>query len=149
MPRTIAKREAIARMNRAYGGNRIRSRSIHFANINANKEVGWFDIPPHKINASAGETLDLVVYDHRDDRLHHLRIPTEYIRSSLKDLVIRDDKQAISLELSADRTDLFRDVRPKGGGVQFRQFLLEGDAMAWPTAPIQPSRGTLAARETK
>jgi hypothetical protein len=66
----------------------------------------------------------------------------------LKALVIRDDKQAISLELLAGRADLFRDARPKGG-VPFGQFLMEGVASERPTAPIQPSGETRVSRETR
>ena len=119
----LQKTEAIARMNKAYGTDVLTSRTAHFANINKSKDVWWFDIPLRKISSPVtADALDLLVYDYRDDQLYHLRVPTEFIRKNLRELVVRSDKEVISLELSADKAELFRDLRSKGGKIMFAQF---------------------------
>lgn len=120
----MEKREAIRRTNQRYKVAELNNRNAHFANINARKDVWWFDIPLKKVNPGAERILHLLLYDHRSKELHHLRVPTGYIRENLSKLVTRNEKETISLELSTDRSNLFQDVRPTAGGVHFGQFLV-------------------------
>ena len=62
------------------------------------------------------------MYDHRTDEIHYLQVPMQYLRENLSRLVVREDKDFVSLELSAERSRMFKDLRPKSGGVQFVQF---------------------------
>jgi hypothetical protein len=101
----------------------LRLQSTHFANVNARKDVWWFDIPVSKIESSAYEHIHLLLYDRHSDRLHHLQVPVKYFRQNLARLVVRQDRGTISLELSSNNSKLFRDVRPTGDSVEFRQFL--------------------------
>ena len=120
----MEKREAMRRKNQLYRVADLNNGNTHFSNINAAKDVWWFDIPLKKVNAGAERILHLLLYDHRSKELHHLRVPTTYIRENLSRLVIRGEKETISLELSTDRSNLFQDVRPTAGGVRFGQFLV-------------------------
>src|SRR5215216_952525 len=87
------KREAIRRKNQIYKVAELNNRNTHFSNINASKDVWWFDIPLKKVNPGADRMLHLLLYDHRSREIHHLRVPTTYIRDNLSQLVIRDEKE--------------------------------------------------------
>ena len=117
----MKRSEAIALINSRYGSARLNRRDTHFANINARKPVWWLEIPIHKLEGSV-RAINLLLYDHRVDDLHYLKVPTEYLRANRVGLVVRDDKACITLELAADRQHLFQDVRPTGQGIRFGQF---------------------------
>jgi hypothetical protein len=119
----MEKREAIRRANQLYKATVLNNHNTHFSNINAAKDVWWFDIPLEKVSSSTEMILHLLLYDDRSNELHHLRVPTSYFRENRLQLVIREKKKTISLELSAARSRLFQDVRPTAGGVRFGQFL--------------------------
>lgn len=123
MSQRIEKADAIARMKGRPIRATLNRRNTHFANINSQKEVWWFDIPCSKIAAGKTEDINLLLFDHRTDELHHLIVPAAYSRANLAGLVIREEKGTISLELSAEASNMFQDVRPTGGGVKFRQFV--------------------------
>ena len=107
----MKRAEAIARINRRYGSTPLNRRDTHVANINASKPVWWLDIPMHKLEGSV-RALNLLLYDHRVDDLHYLKVPTEFFRANLGGLVVRDDKACITLELAADRQHLRRPGEP-------------------------------------
>jgi hypothetical protein len=119
----LRKAEAIIRIQKHLELSLDQS-NTHFANINSQKDVWWFDIPLRKVSHPDVKQIDLLLYDHRDNDLHLLRIPTEYLRKNLKLLVVRKEKDSVSLELSADEARQFQDVRPKGGRVHFGRFKL-------------------------
>lgn len=118
----LSKSDAIARLCRERPALRLASTTTHFANINASKDVWWYDIPRQKVTSKQHEALDVLAYDHRSDELHHLVVSTKYLRDNLTKLVVREDKDTISLELSASRPHFLRDIRPGGGGLDFVQF---------------------------
>jgi hypothetical protein len=120
------KSEALAVENKRLS-RRLRplnNTNTHFSNINSSKEVWWLDIPLEKIRTGKIDPLHLLLYDDRSRELHHLEVPIAYFRRNMKALVIRPDKDVISLELSAARSNRFQDVRPTGGRVPFCTFLL-------------------------
>jgi hypothetical protein len=121
--RAITKREAVERANRASHGVRLNNRNTTFANINSAVDVWWLDIPLERIAASARDDIHILLYDHRSETLHHLKVPNDYFRENLSAMVVRSDTNRISLHLVAeDGPRLFQDVRPGGGGVRFAQF---------------------------
>jgi hypothetical protein len=121
----IEKGKAIDLGNQRSLASVLDNRNTRFSNINAAKDVWWLDIPCEMVESQAEEILHLLLYDHHTGELHHLRVPTLYFRENLSQLVVRSkkDKRMIRIELSADGSTLFRDVRPTGGGVRFGQFL--------------------------
>jgi hypothetical protein len=123
MSQRIEKADAMTRMKERPSGRTVNRRNTHFANINSQKEVWWFDIPCSKIAVGAVEDINLLLFDHRTNELHHLIVPTAYLRANLNGLVVRGEKGTISLELSAEVSNMFQDVRPTGGGIKFRQFV--------------------------
>ena len=96
---------------------------ISFASINTAKPVWWFDIPLAKVQQSLYLYLHLLCFDDVSNILYHLEIPTAYLRDQESGLAVRTDKACISLELSTLQANRFRDRRPTGRGVEFRQFL--------------------------
>ena len=122
MPPKLSKSEAIASIRREHPALKLESNTTHFASINAGKDVWWFDIPCKKVIAGHHAVLDILVHDHRSNELHHLVVPTQYFRDNFSKLVVRKDKDTISLELSASSSNFLRDIRPAGGQVAFAQF---------------------------
>jgi len=120
MSPALSKKDAIARLRQKHP---LVSKPIHFANINASKDVWWFDIPLQEVMSERHEFIGLLVFDHKSDDLHYLRVPTVYLRSNMEKLFVRPDKETISLELSTKAPNVFQDVRPGGGKLSFRQFL--------------------------
>lgn len=122
MSTTLSKTAAVERARREHPDAELQASTTLFANINAGKDVWWYDIPLRKIAGNCYEFLDFLAFDHRTCELHYLHIPVEFFRTNLSKLVIRSDKETISLELSARGSELFQDVRPTGGKVHFSQF---------------------------
>lgn len=59
------------------------------------------------------------------DDFRHLAIPAAYLRNSIKSLYTTNDK--ISMWLSAEASDLFRDTHPDAGNADFGQFAVADD----------------------
>lgn len=119
----LSKIDAIARLLREHPELDLESSAIHFANINASKDVWWYDIACTKVATGRHDALHVLAHDHRSNELHHLLVPTTYLRDNFDKLVVRVDKDTISLELSASRSNFLQDVRPSGGRLHFAQFL--------------------------
>ena len=79
----MEKQEAIGRLNQRYKTSVLTNRNTHFSNINAKKDVWWFDIPLVKVEPEANDILHLLLYDHRSREIHHLRVPTSYFKRSV------------------------------------------------------------------
>lgn len=98
---------------------------IHFANLNNGpKPVWWLEIPRRKLANLTPVHIHLLLYDLHAAILYHLAIPIRYLHDHADQLAVRDDIDHICLELTTTRdATMFRDQRPTGGGVEFRQFL--------------------------
>lgn len=119
----ITKREAIAKVSRAFNLS-LPDATTHFANVNASKSVWWFDIPVKKFTSGRYEAIDLLLVSSNTTSIHHLQVPTAYVRDNLAKFHIRDDKDSVSLELSSRVNQLFQDVRPGSERLSFSKFLL-------------------------
>lgn len=122
----IDKKAAIARRNQVLGAAVLGLNNSHFAAINLNKNIWWFDIPVGRLGIGQYEFIHLLLHHTTSDELLHLRVPTLFLRTREDDLVVRHKgtrKSTVSLELSADKDSWLRDVRPLGAGVRFAEFL--------------------------
>ncbi len=122
----VDKKAAIARRNQALGSAVLGVNNSHFAAINLNKNIWWFDIPLSRLSVGQYEFVHLLLHHTPTDVLHHLRVPTLFLRTQQDNLVIRNKgarKAALSLELSADRDCWLQDIRPTGTGVRFAEFV--------------------------
>lgn len=124
MATMLSKREAIEAIKRE-SSLALSNNSTHFANVNASKSVWWFDIPVEKFTSDMHGTLDLLVVSADAKELHHLRVPTTYVRDNLCRFHVRKDKDSVSLELSSLSTNKFQDVRPGSGQMPFSQFVVK------------------------
>ena len=117
------KNEAIKIINRRIGSPSLDSRNTHFANVNSAKNVCWFDIPTSKAFSQNIPHLHLLVYQHKGDELFHLKVPTSFFLKNRSNFIIREEKETISLELSAEKATFLKDVRPGSGQVSFTGFV--------------------------
>lgn len=114
------KAHAIAK---AGGPEHLDMKHVQFSNINVAKDVWWIDVPLSRLDCDGPEQIDLLLFDDRSHELHHLAVPTEYIRDHLDALTIREGKKCVQLELSAKASDRFRNVKPISSEVLFSQFV--------------------------
>ncbi|MDP9529783.1 hypothetical protein [Pseudomonas protegens] len=121
----LDKKQAIARRNQELGGTVLGVNNCHFAELNRNRNIWWFDILVTRLAIGQYEWVHLLLHTPDTDQLLHLKVPTVFLREKLEGLVIRNQgkrKAALSLELSADKDSFLKDVRPAGTGVSFAQF---------------------------
>ena len=123
MPHNITKNDSIRKQQDLYDTILDRKKT-HFANVNSRKLVWWIEIPLIKFTSGEYQELDILVFEGGLNILHHLRVPTNYIKDNLPMFYVRKDKESISLELSVDNRNKFEDIRPKSGKMQFSQFLI-------------------------
>lgn len=122
----VDKKAAIARRNQELGAAVLGVNNSHFAAINLNKNIWWFDIPVGRLAVGQYEFIHLLLHHTQTDALLHLRIPTLFLRTGLDGLVVRHPgtrKATVSLELSADKDSWLQDVRPKGTSIKFAGFV--------------------------
>ncbi|AJO80165.1 hypothetical protein [Pseudomonas sp. MRSN 12121] len=121
----LDKKLAIARRNQELGGAVLGVNNCHFAELNRNRNIWWFDLPVSRLAIGQYEWVHLLLYTPSTDQLLHLKVPTLFLREKIEGLVVRNAgkrKAALSLELSADKDSFLNDVRPAGTGVNFAQF---------------------------
>ena len=127
----ITKSEAIGRFSREQREKDVDKEVYIFSNINERKSVWRYDIPLAKIRPGHSEFLELLAYDNRDDVLHHLHVPTEYLRKFINRLVVLQDKLIIRIELLADEPYRFKDVRSGSKNIDFSLFLTDSRSLYW------------------
>ncbi|PNG37306.1 hypothetical protein ACMGGD_02260 [Pseudomonas sp. BNK-6] len=121
----LDKKQAIARRNQELGGAVLGVNNCHFAELNRNRNIWWFDILVTRLAIGQYEWVHLLLHTPDTNQLLHLKVPTVFLRENMEGLVIRNEgkrKAALSLELSADKDSFLKDVRPAGTGVSFAQF---------------------------
>jgi len=122
----LDKKQAIARRNQQLGGAVLGSNNTHFAVLNTNRNIWWFDLPVQRLAVGQYEWVHLLLHTPATDELLHLKVTTVFLRDHMEGLTIRNKgqrKSTVSLELSADKDSFLKDVRPTGAGLAFTQFL--------------------------
>jgi hypothetical protein len=122
----LDKKQAIARRNQELGGAVLGTNNTHFATLNTNKNIWWFDLPVPRLAVGQYEWVHLLLHTPATDQLLHLKVTTVFLRDHMEGLVIRNKgqrKSTVSLELSADKDSFLKDVRPLGANLSFAQFL--------------------------
>ncbi len=126
MAAILSKPEAIEAINRESASSlNLNNNNTHFSNVNSSKSVWWFDIPVVKFTSGKYDALNLLVVSADAKTMHHLRVPTSYVRDNLCHFHVREDKNTISLELSSQNSNKFQDVRPGSGNMPFSQFVVK------------------------
>jgi len=122
----LDKKLAIARRNQQLGGAVLGVNNTHFAVLNTNKNIWWFDLPLSRLQIGQYEWVHLLLHTPSTDELLHLKVTTVFLRDHIEGLVIRNKdkrKPEVSLELSADKDSFLKDVRPAGANLSFAGFL--------------------------
>jgi len=120
---SLSKADALARINNVRSSSKVTNGNTHFANRVIARDFWWLEVPRCKINSGADRDIHLLLYDGADDTLHHLEVPAAYFRSNITNLGFREDVDKVSLKLALGPPTPFQDMRSRGGGVRFGQFL--------------------------
>jgi hypothetical protein len=86
------------------------------------KRPAWaFEVPLETVRCSAEVVVLRYETGPATGLYEELHVPSTFLLDNLKGLWVRDDRNTISLFLSAEPQDLFTDKRG-AGGVSFKQF---------------------------
>ncbi len=103
-----------------FGDRTVRSTNTSFASINKSKEVWWLNIPVGKLE----EQVNLLLQG--EDKVIWIQLPKNLVANLASKFKIREDKNAVDLEISADRSYLYlKDVKSGGTHFDFKPFLKE------------------------
>jgi hypothetical protein len=107
----MTKTELITYINQNHKGG-LNSANTSFSSINKSKEVWWFNIPVTKFNSDVHLLLSASNY------VLWLHLPKGFVKQLATSFKIRQDKDAVDLEISADKNFKYlKDI--KSGGSEF------------------------------
>jgi hypothetical protein len=81
----------------------------------------WVEVPLDKLRSVAKFEVFCEKGVEIED-FHHLAVPSDFLDQNQRNFYITNDK--ISLWLSAEEPDLFKDTHPEGSQIDFRRFLV-------------------------
>jgi hypothetical protein len=115
----MTKSQLIVHINQAYKGG-LNSSNASFSSINKSKEVWWFNVPVPKFNEDVHLLLSGSNY------ALWLHLPKGFVKQLVATFKIRQDKDAVDLEISADKNFKYlKDVKSGGTGFDFTPFVRE------------------------
>lgn len=98
----------------------LNSTNTSFSSINKSKEVWWFNIAVSKFNSD----VHLLLSD--SDHALWVHLPKGFVKQLSGSFKIRADKNAVDLEISADKSFKYlKDVKSGGSGFDFTSFVKE------------------------
>ena len=111
------KKEIIDLINSKYGVL-LNSSNTSYSSINKSKEVWWFNVKVDKFNAEVHLILNT------DNKAIWICLPKGFVKNVASHFKIREDKDAVDLEISSDRNFKFMiDVKSGGTGFDFREYV--------------------------
>ena len=114
----MTKNHLIGFVNHNYNGH-LSSANTSFGSINKSKEVWWLNIPVHKFNEDVHLLLNASNY------AFWLCLPKGFAKGDVP-FKIREDKNAVDLEISADKSfQYLKDVKSGGTGFDFKPYIKE------------------------
>ena len=103
-----------------FGDKTVRSTNTSFASINKSKEVWWLNIPVGKF----GEQVNLLLQG--ENKVIWIQLPKNFVDNLFSNFKIRQDKDAVDLEISADKSYLYlKDVKSGGSYFDFKHYVKE------------------------
>lgn len=115
-----AKSHLIEYIQSNFEDKTVRRANTSFASINNSKEVWWLNIPVCKFE----EQVNLLLQG--EDRVIWIQLPKNFAANLASKFKIREDKNAVDLEISADRSYLYlKDVKSGGTHFDFKPFVKE------------------------
>lgn len=114
------KNQLIEYIQSNFGDRTVRSTNTSYASINKSKEVWWLNIPVGKFE----EQVNLLLQG--GNKVIWIQLPKNFVPNLASKFKIREDKNAVDLEISADRSYLYlKDVKSGGTYFDFRPFVKE------------------------
>ncbi len=109
----MIKKQLIDLVNQKHKGD-LNSRNTSFSNINKSKKVWWFNVPLVKFK----EDVNLLL--NTDSKAYWICLPKGFVSNISSVFRIRQDKDAVDLEISADRHFRYlHDLKSSGTGFDF------------------------------
>lgn len=103
-----------------FGVGTVTGANTSFASINKSKEVWWLNIPVGKFE----EQVNLLLQG--EDKVIWIQLPINFVANLASKFKIREDKNSVDLEISADRSYLYlKDVKSGGTHFDFKPFVKE------------------------
>ena len=113
------KKEIIDYIN-ATKGAYLNSSNTSFSKINKSKAVWWFNVRTDKFNSD----VHLLLND--ENKVIWITLPNGFVSNLRSTFKIRDDKDAVDLEISSDKHFRYlHDVKSGGTGFDFEPFVKE------------------------
>lgn len=113
------KKQLIDRINTQFGAT-LYSGNTCFSSINKSKRVWWANIPVSKF----ADEVHLLLAD--TDHFLWISLPKGFVPNLSDTFRIREDKNAVDLEISADQNSRYLvDVKSGGTGFDFRKYVKE------------------------
>ncbi|WP_139958223.1 hypothetical protein [Flavicella sediminum] len=113
------KKEIIEYINNTEGIG-LTSSSTSYSKINKSKEVWWFNIGVDKFKDEVHLLLNT------ESHALWVKLPKGFVGSMQSNFKIREDKNAVDLEISADKNFKYlQDVKSGGTGFDFSGFVVK------------------------
>lgn len=115
----MTKSQLIAQINQTHKAG-LNNANTSFSSINKSKEVWWFNIVVPKFDEEVHLLLSAGNY------ALWLHLPKGFVKQVSASFKIRQDKNAVDLEISADKSFKYlKDVKSGGTGFDFAGFVME------------------------
>lgn len=113
------KKEIIDYINHNFN-QKLNSSNTSFSKINKSKEVWWYNIAVSKFNNNVNLLLKT------STKVIWIELPKGFVSNLSSYFKIREDKNAVDLEISADKNFKYLvDVKSGGTGFNFTEFVKE------------------------
>ncbi|TDS13544.1 hypothetical protein DFQ03_2837 [Maribacter caenipelagi] len=115
----MTKKDLIDRINSKYDTTLTNS-NTSYSKINKSKEVWWLNIKTHKFHDDVHLLLKT------DQEVIWIYLTNKFTKDINASFKIRPDRNAVDLEISADKSYMYlRDVKSGGTGFDFNKFVKE------------------------
>jgi len=103
-----------------FGATSVKSSNTRFASINKSKEVWWLNVPTDKFE----DEVNLLLKG--EDKVIWIQLPKDFVSNLASVFKIREDRNAVDLEISSDRSYMYlKDVKSGGTHFDFKSFVKE------------------------
>ena len=98
----------------------LNSSNTSYSKINKSKDVWWFNVPTHKFN----EDVHLLLND--ESKVIWITLPKGFVTNLYSTFKVRLDKDAVDLEISADKHFRYlHDVKSGGTSFNLEKYIKE------------------------
>ncbi len=114
------KSRIIEYLRSTYDASSLNSSNTSFSSINKSKKVWWFNIAVPKFD----EEVNLLLKG--EEEIIWIQLPKDFVSNISSKFKIRQDKYAVDLEISADKSYLYlKDVKSGGSNFDFKPYVKE------------------------